>query len=245
MNKPPRILLLDIETAPGLGWTFDGKYEANIIEFKEHSYMLSFAFQWLGQKRIRVETLADNGTEKLLINELWHLLDEADVVIGHNGDKFDIRKSNARLIKYGFKPPSPYKTIDTLKIARKHFGFASNRLDDLAQFFGIGRKLPHRGRDTWFGCMANDPIEWKTMRRYNAHDVYLLEQVYLRLRPWATTHPNLDSFAKAGNCPTCGKDSLQQRGWIVTKTGRRKRFHCQACGAWSSGTKLEKEKLAA
>src|SRR3546814_6332122 len=45
--------------------------------------------------------------------KLIALLDEADVVIGQNSDRFDLPTINGRALVAGLKPPSPYKTVDT------------------------------------------------------------------------------------------------------------------------------------
>jgi hypothetical protein len=237
----PRIILIDIETAPSLGYVW-GKWEQNVIQFKDDWYILSFAFKWLDNKKVHVRALPDYQSfkknpsdDKNLVYELWELFNEADIIIAHHGDGFDIKKSNARFVFHGFSPPSPYKSIDTLKVARRYFKFDSNKLDDLAQYLKIGRKKSHSGKNTWLGCMMGDMKAWDIMKTYNAHDIVLLEEIYLRLRAWATTHPNLDSFTKNGNCPTCQSFKIQRRGWNVTKTGRRHRLHCRTCGSWSTG----------
>ncbi len=248
-NKKPRVLLVDIETAPSLGWTW-GKWEQNVIAFKEDWYILSFAFKWLGGKGnetggrgIQFRGLPDykysknSPNDKQLVHELWNLFDKADIIIAHHGDGFDVKKSNARFVFHGLKPPAPYKSVDTLKIARKYFKFDSNRLDDLAQYLGVGKKKPHSGTHTWFGCMTGDKKAWNTMRIYNKHDIVLLEGVYLRLRAWADTHPNLNNFSKNGCCITCQSSKIQKRGINVSKTGYRERFQCCDCGAWFSGVK--------
>ncbi len=237
----PKILLYDLETAPALGYVW-GKWEQNVIEFQQNGYILSFAYKWLGKEKVHTVALPDFRASSKIKDEflalsLHVLFDEADVVIAHNGDNFDAKTANARFLANELLPPSPYKSVDTLKLARKHFRFPSNKLDDLGQYLGIGRKLPTKGKDTWLGCMEGDDKAWKIMKKYNAQDVVLLEKVYLRLRSWATTHPNLDSYKKNGSCPVCQSDKIQRRGWNVTKTGRRERIHCQDCGAWSSGTK--------
>ncbi len=127
----PSIILLDIETAPSLGYVW-GIWEQNVISVKEEWFILSFATKVLGVGKPVIYALPDykhykrnHYDDEALVKELWKILDEADVVIAHNGDRFDIKKSNARFIYHGLKPPSPYKTIDTLKIARKHFNFNS------------------------------------------------------------------------------------------------------------------------
>ena len=38
----------------------------------------------------------DKTDDKALMRKLWDLMDEADIVIGHNCDSFDIKKINSR-----------------------------------------------------------------------------------------------------------------------------------------------------
>lgn len=234
-----RIAYVDIETAPSLGYFFDKWKEGNIIATESDWYMLSFAVKWQGGK-LTTHALPDyplfkrdKENDRDLIKDLHRVFDEADILIAHNGDRFDIRKSNARFIHHGLKPPSFYKTIDTLKIARKHFKFDSNRLNDLGQSLGVGKKLPHTGAHLWLSCMAGDPSSWDLMRRYNARDVELLERVYLKLRPWAN-HPNLNLYTNAAACPTCQSNRIKRRGLTYSKSMVRQRWQCLECwSAWS------------
>lgn len=177
-----------------------------------------------------------NVVPRELVTELWNLFNQADIIIGHNGDKFDIRKSNTRFIEHGLTPPDPYKTIDTLKAARKYFSFNSNKLDDLGRRLGIGRKIKTGGFELWLGCINGDIKAWNLMKKYNRQDVLLLERVYLKLRPWIDNHPNLSILSdRIDACPTCASTHLQSRGMGITQTGSYRRFQCTNCGAWSRG----------
>ncbi len=223
-------------------------YEANVIDVMKDWYILSFAYKWLDSKKIHTHALPDypgyqknKEDDRGLVAALWGLFNEADVLIGHNGDRFDCRKANARFLVHGLKVPAPYKTVDTLKIARRHFKFDSNRLDDLGRYLGVGRKLPHTGKKLWLSCMQGDEAAWRTMRRYNAQDVALLERVYLRLRGWSTTHPDLEVFTRDLCCPKCQSHRITQQGQKLTKTGHRQQYKCLDCGGWHSGVKHFKE----
>lgn len=241
----PRVLFIDIETAPILGYTW-GRFEQNVVGVERDTYMLSFAVKWEGQERVKTYALPDypgysrnKENDKKLVADLWKLMDEADVIIAHNGDSFDIKKSNARFLTHGFRPYAPIKSIDTLKIARKYFKFDSNKLDELGRYLGVGRKLPHTGFHLWRGCMAGDEKSWRTMRRYNAQDVRLLERVYLKLRAWHTTHPDLTVYSGHAGCPACQSTQILRRGFIVAKSRKRQRFQCSACGSWFAGRTVE------
>jgi len=242
MTKDKRVLLFDIETAPIVGYTW-GLWEQNVIDTKEEWYMLTFSYKWLGEKTTHVRSLPDYELYKKdkkddlqLTAELWKLFDEADVIIAHNGDAFDIKKANMRFVKHGMRPPSPYKTVDTKKVAKKYFKFDSNKLDNLGEVLGLGRKIDTGGFELWLGCMAGDMKCWKKMCDYNKQDVILLEKVYLALRPWMNNHPNLALLDnKKYSCPNCGSDHVTHRGYGLNSTSKYERLQCQDCSAWFKG----------
>jgi hypothetical protein len=247
MTIPSKIAFVDIETAPSLGWVWS-KWETNVIDFKKDWYLLSFAVKWVGEKKVKTYGLIDYPgykkdveNDEQLVNELWKVFDEADILIGHNGDAFDIRKANTRFISHKLPPPSPYKTVDTLKIARRAFKFDSNKLDDLGRYLGIGRKLPHTGFHLWQGCMSGDPEAWKKMKQYNGHDVELLEQVYYLMRAWSPTHPNVNKSEIA--CPKCGSIHTQKRGFSYTLLRQKQRYQCLTCRGWYEGAAKVTERL--
>jgi hypothetical protein len=239
MNKQ-KILLFDIETSPSLGYVW-GKWEQNVIQFKHEWELLSFAYKWLDKKQVFCLTRQDfdDRTEKSLITALWSLMDQADIIIAHNGDQFDNKKSKAKFIEYGLTPPSPYKTIDTKKVAKSQFMFNSNSLDDLGNLLKVGRKAQTGGFELWLGCMAGKSSSWKLMKQYNKQDVLLLEQVYLKLLPWINNHPNMAQGLNTKACPKCGSTRLKSKGLIHTKTNSYRRFLCLGCGGNSRSRTAE------
>ena len=211
--------------------------------------MLCYSWKWLGEKKIHTKALCDYplydanlSNDFFLIKDLRALFDEADVLIAHNGDRFDIRKAQARMIKYRMKPPSRYQTIDTLKAARKYFQFESSRLDALGQYLGLGKKLPTTGFDLWERTMRGEPKAWSLMKRYNKRDVELLEKVYNEFRPWMTTHPNLELFHRPHDgiiCPNCQSDNTIKRGIYWLKAHKYKQHSCRNCGHWFKGALIK------
>lgn len=245
-SHTPKVIYLDIETAPSMGYYFDLWKEGNIVSEEKSWYILSYAYK-INDGPVKVKGLDDYPLFKInkendlfLAKDLWALLDSADIVIAHNGDKFDIRKINARLILHGLTPPSHYKTIDTLKAARRYFSFDSNRLDALGKYLGLGAKLPHTGFKLWKDCMSGEPKAWVLMKRYNKQDVVLLEQVYKALRPWMATHPNLNVYDDSiMACPKCRSVNIQRRGFRVTTLSKAQAYQCMDCGGWSKGKPIK------
>lgn len=246
----PRVLIFDIETAPNLSWSWGLFTELTTMKMVENEwYMLCWCAKWLGEKKIISSALPDHKgykkdptNDKKVLEVLWKLLDEADIVIAHN-IKFDKKKSNARFIYHGMKPPSPYKCLDTLMAARGEFNFTSNKLDALGQYLKCGKKVPHSGFDLWRGCMNGCKKSWHTMVKYCKQDVALLEKVYLKLRPYIRNHPNMNVYENKIGCPKCGSESVQSRGYYFTSTGKFQRFRCNDCGGWSKKRKNEMKNI--
>lgn len=231
-----KVLIFDIETSPneGLSW---GKYDQNILKITKHWEILSVAYKWLGETAIHCIARPDykDKTEESLVKDLWKLFDEADVILAHNGDAFDIKKSKTKFLKYGLKPPTPYKTLDTKKIAKSQFGFISNSLNDLGDFLGLGSKHETGGLSLWLDCMKGDRKAWKKMVEYNKQDVTLLEKIYLAMRSWNPAHANLALIDNKVGCPVCKSPDTQRRGVAVAKTRKYRRFQCRKCGHWFQG----------
>jgi uncharacterized protein YprB with RNaseH-like and TPR domain len=234
-----KVLFIDIETLPALGFFWDKPWETSIIHTVKQWRVLSYSAKWLGGEQ---ETYIDHKSDKFLLKKIWKLLDQAEIVIAHNGDSFDIKKINARFLFWDMTPPSPYRTIDTLKVARKYFGMLSNKQDDIGAYLKTGRKIK-TDKDLWLDCIAGKPEALKRMAEYNAQDVVLLEANYLKFRPWIKNHVNLDSYSEYTACPKCGSDKLQKRGYQFNNTTKYARIYCKECRGWSrSPVNLQEKK---
>lgn len=232
----PRILFLDIETFPNIGFCW-GKWQTDVIEFTKERCLATVAYKWQGSPVKCLSLPSYRGycpgsyDDRKLCRDVWRLLDAADIVVAHNGDNFDIRVMNARFIINNMPPPAPYKTVDTKKAAKKVGMFNSNKLDDLGRILVNSRKLK-TDFSLWLGCIEGDRASWRKMERYNRQDVILLEKVYMRLRPWISNHPNLGTYRGDAICPKCGSGEIQWRGHAFTQTRKHRRFVCKKCGGW-------------
>lgn len=247
----PKILIFDIETSPLRAYVWR-RWKENISLDQTISewFCISWSAKWL----FSAETMSDVLTSEEILNEddsriiksLWNLVNEADILIAHNGKNFDIPKINSRFLMNGLQPPKPYQQIDTLDVVRKQFGFSSNRLDALAGYFGIDHKLS-TGFELWAKCMNGDKEALEYMNKYNEKDVEILEEVYLKLRPWIKNHPNVGMYIDSNEpvCANCGGNNLTKiEGYHYTQTAKYELYRCD-CGAVSRGrvNVLPKEKM--
>ncbi len=244
-----RTLLYDIETSPNLAYTW-GKYQQDVLRFANEWHMLCFAYAWLDDPEVKVVALPDfrkaykaDPTDDFRVVERLHgLFEEADIIVAHNGNSFDQNRANARFLVHGLDPPQPYRQIDTCLNARKYFSFNSNKLGDLAESLGIGVKGETGGFQTWVSCLAGDKAAWQQMKDYNAQDVVLLREVYLRMRPWIDGHPSVAMITGALDaCPKCGSTNLTRQGFKFNRVSTVQQWKCGDCRGWSSSRVAERD----
>ena len=241
----PAVLFLDIETLPIIAYTW-GTWGVDITNDKiiKDWCVLAFAAKWLDDPRIIADILIPKEVsardDKRLCQHIWRLLDDADVVIAQNGKRFDLPKINGRLWKHGVGPPSSYKTVDTMEAAKKTFGLTYNSLDFLGEYLGAGRKLKTEF-ELWAKCDRGDKDALTRMTEYNQQDVFLLEEVYNKMRPWIPNHPRLTVYDKiAGVCPVCMDNNIKEIGLYTAAQRQYREFRCSSCASIWHNTKAEK-----
>lgn len=232
-----RILLLDIETSPltVYVWRLNQDYiqPSNIIDTAQ---VLCWSAKWLGEKEIMFDSIMNNDPVTMM-QGIHSLLEQADAVVHYNGSRFDIPILNREFLLFGIKPPSTYKQIDLLKVARNQFKFPSNKMDFIAKALGIEGKTEHAGFQMWVDCMAYKEDAWKEMEKYNKNDIIVLENLYKKLLPWIKQHANHSVIDNALVCPNCGGLRHQKRGFHYTAAAKYQRYQCTDCGNWFRGGK--------
>lgn len=241
---PARVLLLDIETAPGeyYSWSREPKYLSPDMLIKDWS-ILCWSAKWLFEPEIMGKSVtpreAIQRTERSILDELWGLMNEAHIIVTQNGDNFDLKRINAKLIKNGYPPPSHYASVDTLKTAREKFGFTYNNLEELGrELLGIEEGKIKMNMKDWRACVRGEQEYLDKMLTYCKNDVApLLEDVYLVLRPWIKGHPNMNLFTDHDKeiCPKCASMNLNWGDTYQTPQGSWLGFRCGDCGSIGRG----------
>ena len=249
MSREPRIYIYDVETSQNIAKSWGPKYNTNLNSVLHMSHLLSFAGKWLGEDEIEMYSLRsfkrsykrNRRDDRQLAEVLADRFKQADLVVAHNGDKFDMKVLNGRMIVNDLPRVGPVASVDTVKVARAEFRFPSYALNDLARYFELGAKVQHTGLHLWDDVDEGKPEAWDMMEEYNIGDVELEEKLYLKLRDggWIKQHPNLALItAKPDACPVCGEEhTLQVRGYHRALTQTYPKFRCSACGSYSRGTK--------
>ena len=230
--KNVRVLMWDIESSLMKVATFHtGEQRIHHENILQDWTILCGAWKYLGEKKIYTASVLDMP-ESQVVAALAAAVENADIVVGHNGDKFDLKKLRTRMLFYGQNPLPKIATVDTLKVLRSEFGMTSNTLAYAAKYLGLELKGSTPG-GTWLRALEGDKKSLKAMLKYNAQDVVVLEDLYNKILPWIKNHPNVGLLYghKLGEaCPNCGSPEIIKNGKYGTTAGIKQRMQCLDCG---------------
>ena len=237
MNDNPRILFLDIEWKPAQAFVWQ-LFDVNVAlnQLIDSGGLLCFAAKWAGERKTHFYSEWGDGQQGMA--EAAHaLLDAADAVITYNGDRYDLPKLQGAFLLAGLTPPAPVTSIDLYKSVKK-LGFLSNKLAFIGPLLTGESKVKHEGMELWVKVLAGCAKAQKRMEKYCVQDTRMLEPLYMKIRPYITTHPHLGMTSRFA-CGACGSSRIQSRGVRRTKASFTQRLHCQACGSWQDGKRVK------
>ena len=233
-KKPIKRLFYDIETSYAKGWFWRPSYNTRITyqQITEHSKIICISYKWQGEDKVYNLKWDKDQCDKKMVEDFIKVMNRADEIVAHNGDKFDEKWIRKRAIFHRIPMRPKYQSLDTLKKARTHFGFDSNRLDDLGDYLGVGRKLENE-KGLWDKVVQfNNRKALQKMVDYCDVDVILLEDVFTVLMPYIYKNSNF-AILKGGDrfdCPECGSPHTHLAGTYTTAAGTFKRImECKSC----------------
>jgi hypothetical protein len=239
------VLILDIERMKGsatiefwdLGDFKNRRIHADDVTLWPRTICAAWA--WYGDDRVGFSAEWGKPGREGMLTRLWSLYDKAQIVVGHNIKGFDTKKLKAEWAAIGLTPPSPFKQVDTLTIARREFGFESNTLDSLCKRFGItakdGRYDVEVARAALGGCREAQ----RTLKSYNCGDIAATLGLYDHVRPWDKTHPHsvIGMSDDRPTCHACWGDDLELNGFTLANLILYRLYRCRACGANVKGSR--------
>lgn len=220
-----RRLFYDIETSPNvvLSWRIGYKINLDHSNILKERAIITIGYKWEDEKTAHVLTWDENQDDKAMLVRFLEIANQADELVAHNGDGFDMPWFKTRCIFHGLQPMPDYKTVDTLAWARRKFYFNSNKLDYIAQYLGLGAKIK-----TEFGLwkeivLNRDAAALKRMCDYCAKDVLLLQEVWARLSELVApkTHVGVLAGGERWSSPYSGSTNVHLSKTKVTAGGTK------------------------
>jgi len=226
-------LFWDIETSPNLAYIWRPGYKISVTHdniIKERA-IICICYKW--EKENKVHTLVwDEGCDIKLCKDFMAVMEQADEMVAHNGDRFDMKWFRARCLKHDIGVPKDVTTVDTLKLSRAKFELNSHRLDYIAKFLlGYGKIDTSFG--LWKGVLDGCEKSMAHMVRYCKRDVKILQEVYEYIVKYTKvkTHVGVLEGQDGWTCPSCGSSHVIRDGKRIGATGvSRQRMQCQDCG---------------
>lgn len=223
-NKKMKRLFLDIETCPCIGSFWRPGYNITLSHenIEVQARIITAAWKWQGDKRVSAVIWDEgenkkgpfspfNQTDKFLVNTMVEEMNKADEIVAHYGDGFDVPWIRTRAMFHGIVG-GVWKTVDTKAWASKYFVLPSNKLDAIAKYLGIGKKI-RTEYDLWRDITFMDDVEaLNKMVRYNKHDVDLLEKVFHYLSRYCSphSHQGVMEGKPKWTCPRCGSANVRR-----------------------------------
>ena len=230
-------LFFDIETSPNIGLFWTAGYKLNISHdsiIKERA-IICICYKWADDDKVYSLTWDKDQCDKKMLESFIKVANEADELVGHNGDRFDLAWIRTRCLFHRIPVFPNYTTIDTLKSARSKFKFNSNKLDYIAKFLGIGQKI-HTGYDLWKKIVLDkDKDALEEMVTYCKGDVTLLEKVYAEMVNYlpSKTHYGVIAGGGKASCPECGSQEMKFSKRRISALGtHRIQLQCTDCGKY-------------
>lgn len=234
-------LYFDIEVSPNIGMFWEAGFKKSIGHeniIKERA-IICICFKWEDDKEVQSLHWDSKQSDKSLLEKFIKIANQADELVAHNGDRFDLSWIRTRCLYHRISMFPNYITIDTLKISRAKFKFNSNKLDYIAKFLGVGAKIKTEF-SLWTDILLNkDKIAMEKMIKYCKMDVVVLEKVHKELNNHvlAKTHYGVIFGQDRGSCPECGSDELIVDGYKTLASGIKKiKYRCKTCGKYTTKT---------
>ena len=216
----------------------------NIIELNK---IICISWKWQDQNKVVSLTWDKDQSDKHMLEMFMKQVELADECVAHNGDKYDIKWLRTRCAYHSIYCPDKIDSYDTLKKARRQFNFNSNKLDYIAKFFGLGKKMETGGFQLWVDVLQNDKSALDKMVKYCEQDVLVLEKVFNKLYSYSEVnkHTGVEYGDHRWTCPKCGSQKIRSNGVRTLKSGTtRNRLRCQTCnGGWSVSSSVYRSYL--
>lgn len=204
-------------------------------------YILAIGYKWADEKSPHVMSLADypgrkSTDDRNLLKAFEPIFKEADVIVHHFGDYYDIPFIQTRRLIHKMKPLPKVTTIDTWRIAKKRLKFHSNRLEAILKALGCPYSKTPLDGNIWIDASAGDRKALKYVVTHCKMDVLVLEWVYNTIKAVWDVHPSLTR--EKNHCKVCKKGVYYSNGLRVCDKKTYRRLICKSCGHSTKGEVL-------
>lgn len=226
------MLVFDIETSPHLADVFDVWGQVGgPSKIRVPGRVICWAAKWHGSRKVEFMSDHHDGHDAM-VSGIRDLIDRADIVVGFNHVKFDLKHLRREWLEAGLTPARPHKDVDLYRVVKANFAFPSSSLNYVARALSLGEKVHHDGLGLWRACTDGDDKAWQRMKRYCVQDVRLTERLYDRLLPFIHGHPHVRVGGDGLTCNRCGSSDLEGSGSYTASVHSYAQYRCRSCGGF-------------
>lgn len=125
------------------------------------------------------------GNDKELVKQVSKLVRTHDVIVAHNGSRFDIPFLRTRGLRWGLRPLMEPKIVDPLSIAWRKFKLRSNRLGSISDYLGIKDRKTPLDMSVWADAMLNgSKRSMNLIVKHCVADIKVLSAVLPHVKPF-------------------------------------------------------------
>jgi predicted PolB exonuclease-like 3'-5' exonuclease len=223
----PKVLFYDIETSYNIVKSWRVGYNMTIQpeDILHERKIICVSYSWLDDDMVYNITWDENQDDKELLITFIDVLNQADLIVAHNGEGYDLPWIRTRALLHDLPMRINYKQFDTLKVARRKFNFNSNKLDYISTFLGFGHKIK-TNMALWDEIILRKcETSLAYMVEYCNKDVLLLEKVYKKLMYHEVPmyHKGVVDGKAKYTSPYTGTDNIEFAYTTTTPAGTTKR----------------------
>lgn len=239
----PKILFYDIETTPLQSWVWrcgDTYIRHNMLVKGYDQYnIICIGYAWNDGEPAQIIRWDQKKKDcRKLIEEFDKLVQKADVTIGKNSARFDVKHINTQRWLHKL-PPFPDWTDcsnDVEQQMRKYFTLPSMSLDYISEHLGLGGKNDMEMQD-WIDIMTGNShdssVALDKMCNYCAKDVEDTRAVYDSIKDYIKPKFNMATYLQDDVCTNCGSSNIIKNGTRTLGKTRYQRYHCNAHGGYA------------
>lgn len=236
----PKILFYDIETSLLKAYLFSlGEQRirhGQLVPGFDVPNIICISYAWEGDKTAKSLVFDYQKQDcKKLVQEFDKIIKQADITIGKNSDRFDVKHINTQRLIHGLDPMPEWVdcTDDVEKQLRKYFYLPSYSLDYVSKLFGLGGKDKMDFAD-WVHILEKTPSLGEKalakMVKYNRKDVMDTLKVWEKISAHVKPKFNQATFLGTDACRTCGSTNITRNGTRVRGKVIYQKFFCRAHG---------------
>lgn len=236
-----RILILDVERIDGISlqhWWDRGDLKNRYIRYESvvrQPRVTIACAKWYDSPDIIRLAEWDSGGRKRFLRKVHALMEQADIIVGHNIDGADVPwLKNDFHVEYDFPVLPPFKTVDTLKVLRKELGKGApfKAMDAFCKIVGLPAKTDKYDPMAMERAVVDKSVEDRVrLTDYCAGDIVASQGLYDWERPHIRNHPALLTDDPT-SCNRCGHETVDIDRRYVTNVLSYSMKQCTSCGGY-------------